>query len=290
MRFISSSMLLRTCFIGTILCGSSLMASQTNTSQPIQSYYPHWVTREGGISDEILSALAPGTLIAAHHRWELSEIRWVLDYPEKGFQISWYVEANVEEIDDPAATGTSVTARIQEARLKQDQFAETHGADRFANLIELDGAREKKVGGLSGSGNEASDWLNDAIAAQSAGFRYVAKSPKPAHIRELRQKLGHDFVQRIVFEDVTGKPDDPNPGYAKDAKALAAQGEILTLVIHEGTYGGFPGATLDQARTTVASEFNVGKVEAFWGRAATSEGFVRLKAYDQRLASDATVR
>ena len=290
MRFISQSQLLRTCFAVTMLCASNLMASQANASRSIQSYYPHWVTREGGITAGILNALAPGTVIAAHHSWELSEIRRVLDYPDKGFQISWYVEANVQEVDDPAAIGTSVTARIEEAKLKQEQFAKTHGADRFANLIELDGAREKKVGALSGPGNDASDWLADAIAARSAGFRYVAKSPKPAHVRELREKLGYDFVQRIVFEDVTGKPDDINPGYAKDAKALAAQGEILTLVIHEGTYGEFPGATLDQARTVVASEFNAAKVEAFFGRASTTEGFVQLKAFEDRSVPSSVVR
>ncbi len=244
------------------------------------SYYPHWVTRDGHVAASILGRLDPGTIIAAHHEWSLDDIGRILDYPGKRFKISWYVEANVQETDDPTPTGTPVAKRIGEARSKQDALARTHGAERFASLIELNGSRDKKDGNLKGNGNRPADWMKDAETVSAAGFRYIAKSPALEHVDALRARFGADFVPRIVFEDVTAGPRDSNPGYRSDARELAERGDTLTLIVHEGAYGGFPATTLAKARSVSESDFRAGNVEMYWGRKSAQQGFVKVKSFE----------
>ena len=241
------------------------------------SYFPHWVTREGAVTPAIMTRLAPGTIIGAHHHWQPGDLQRILDFPGKRFRISWYAESNVLEHDDPIAKGTPVKARICEARRKQLALSRQYGRGRFANLIELDGARDKKDGNLQGPGNEPTDWLADAVTAKSAGFRLIAKSPAPQHVDELRSKLGTDIVPRIVFEDVTAKASADNPGYRRDAKTLAARGETVTLVVHEGAYGGFQPTPLTEAEAVIHTDFKAPDTEAYWGRASTDDGFELLK-------------
>ena len=172
-----------------------------------------------------------------------------------------------------------VAARIGEAKKKQTVLAAEYGADRFVDLVELDGARDKYEGNLRGAGNHAGDWVNDASAAKAVGFRYVAKSPTHAHVRALRAKFGHAFVARMVFEDVTGNPTDTHPGYRRDAKALAADGETVTLIIHQGAYGGFPATSLKKAKAVIRSDFAKRNVEAYWGRETAQDEVVKLKDF-----------
>ncbi|MEZ5815923.1 MAG: hypothetical protein R3D44_02445 [Hyphomicrobiaceae bacterium] len=258
-------------------------------SPALASYYPHWVTRDGEVTSAIMNRLAPGTMIGAHHEWSLDAIRRILRYPGKRFKISWYVEANVAESDDPTPVGTTVAKRIDEARHKQALLVDEFGGDRFPGLIELNGSRDKKDGNLDGPGNRPSDWLADAEAVSRAGFRYIAKSPAPWQVDELRARLGRDFVPRIVFEDVTASPGASNPGYRRDAAALAKRGEILTLIVHSGAYGGFPSTSLRRARAVMRADFVEPRVEAYWGRAKASDGFVKLKSFDAA-ASEAVAR
>jgi hypothetical protein len=282
MRWTTLAMLVNAILIAML---GSVAVAQTNGPSrfaAIPSYFPHWVSREGTLSEEIMSNLVHGSVIAAHHDWDPAEIRKVLDYPGKNFNISWYVESNVHEIDDPTPPGTSVVTRIAEARRKQDALSGEYGEHRFANLVELDSAREKKSGRLEGPGNQSDDWLNDAIAVKDAGFRYLAKSPASQHVIELRHRFGIDFVPHIVFEDVTAGPNDDNPGYAEDAKILAARGEMLTLVIHQEAYGGFPPTPIDKARAVIETHFNQRNIEAYWGRALASESFVKLKSFTMK--------
>lgn len=253
----------------------------------VPSYYPHWVTRDGHVAQSILERLAPGTIVAAHHEWSLDEIARILDHPEKRFKISWYVEANVQESDDPTPTGTPVARRIGEARAKQDQLVRTYGAGRFANLIELNGSRDKKDGNLRGSGNRPADWMKDAETVAAAGFRYIAKSPALEHVDELRARFGAGFLPRIVFEDVTANASDSNPGYRRDARELAERGDTLTLIVHEGAYGGFPATSLAKARSVVDSDFRAGNVEMYWGRKTAEQGFVKVKSFEVDKGNDA---
>lgn len=252
------------------------------------SYYPHWVTRDGHVSAAILERLEAGTIVAAHHEWSLDEIGRILDHPGR-FKISWYVEANVQESDDPTPTGTPVARRIGESRAKQDQLARTYGAERFANLIELNGSRDKKDGNLKGSGNRPADWMKDAETVAAAGFRYIAKSPALAHVDELRDRFGPAFVPRIVFEDVTANPSDRNAGYRSDAKELAARGDTLTLIVHEGAYGGFPATSLARARAVADSDFRAANVEMYWGRKTATQGFVKVRSYASDKSNDESV-
>jgi hypothetical protein len=260
-------------------------AQNTTTATANPSYYPHWVTRDGTITEAIMQRLDPGTIIAAHHVWDLAAVSAILDFPIKNFKVSWYAEANVWEIDDPIPTGITVEARIAEGKLKQDILIETYGAHRFANMFELDGAREKKMGHLRGAGNQSSDWLADANAIKNNGFRYVAKSPTVDHLEELRTKFGTDFVAHVVFEDVTGNQTDENPGYGEDADALAAFGEKLTLIIHEGAYGNFPATALDKAQAVVGARFNGPTIEAYWGRASATHEVVRVKRFNEPVST-----
>jgi hypothetical protein len=254
-------------------------ASEKSTTDQIASYFPHWVSRDGNMPPRILDNLVPGTVIAAHHGWDLSQLKRILDYPGKSFKISWYAEADMRSSNDPTPVGTTVATRVNEAKRKQGQLAKKYGGNRFTNLFELDAAREKRSGNLSGRGNSRSDWVKDATAVQNAGFRFIAKSPTPAHVNELRAKFGRDFIPHIVFEDVTGSASDDNPGYASDAKRLAAKGENITLVIHSGAYGGFKATSLAEARAIVARKFNLRNVEAYWGKPNAGSGFVKLKSF-----------
>lgn len=249
------------------------------SSPPIVSYLPHWVVRDGEVSDSLLEKLAPGTVIGAHHRWEFPEFSRILDYPDKRFRIAWYAEANVQETDDPTPAGTSVAMRIAEAKSKQTELKKHYPEDRFANMIELDGSREKRDGHLSGQGNGRADWLKDARAVHAAGFRYVAKSPTAAQLRELRATLGKDFVQHVVFEDVTAGPGAVNRGYGNDAAALGSNNERLTLIMHEGAYGGFPGTTLVTASAVTKSRFSRHNIEVYWGRSSADAGVVKIQSF-----------
>ena len=272
----------------TLLLSSALILfaaiSHAGAKQPARSdktsYYPHWVARDGTVTDAILKRLRPGSIVAVHHEWPLSELRRILN-ASGSFTLSWYVEANVQERNDPAPRGTPVAARIATAQKKQATLVGEYGKNRFANLIELDGARDKYEGSLRGVGNNRKDWEVDAAAAKAAGFRYVAKSPSHAHVKDLRAKFGADFVPRIVFEDVTGSARDKNPGYRRDAKALAADGETVTLIVHEGAYGGFSATPLKKARSVVKSDFSQHNVEAYWGRKSSKEEYVKLKDFTE---------
>jgi hypothetical protein len=253
--------------------------SHDSASVQINSYYPHWVSRTGDLTAEIMSALPQNTIVAMHHTASIETLRSVLDFQSKSFSIAWYIESDVQGTDDPAPAGLSVKARIEDALAKRSALLAIYPADRVSNLIELDAARDKKDGQLIGEGNAASDWLIDARHVKEFGFKYLAKSPRPVHVRELRAAFGEDFVPRIVIEDVTGSRDDENPGYGPDARALAARGEILTVVIHEGEHGQFPATSLDKARQTISAEFTGGSVEGYWGRTSDPSGFVRLKDF-----------
>jgi hypothetical protein len=259
---------------------NALQQPSAPVTQGLTSYYPHWVTRGGDVPDEILSKLGPETTIGAHHAWEMDTLRYVLEYPEKRFKIAWYAESNVYEQDDPTTAGTSVATRIAEARNKQEILMKDFGADRFTNLIELDAAREKKDGQLLGAGNEASAWLTDAMAVKAAGYRYIAKRPRLAHLRELRQAIGQDFVAHVVFEDVAGGSSNAATSYARDAKAIAARGEPMTIVLHEGAYGGYQATPLEKAKQVIFSNFNIRNVEAYWGGALADDRFVKLRSFE----------
>ena len=244
----------------------------------VQSYYPHWVSRDGNVTDAILKRLKPGTTIAVHHAWDLQEMRRILNAPGK-FKLSWYVEANLREKNDPTPVGMPVSKRVIAAKEKQLALQAEYGQERFSGLIELDGARDKYEGQLRGRGNSKNDWVSDAKAAKSAGFRYVAKSPTVAHVKALRQTIGADFVPHIVFEDVTGSLNDPNPGYREDAKMLAKAGEPVTLIIHEGAYGDFAETPLAKAHDVLKKDFDLPNVEAYWGRTHSDMEFVKLKGF-----------
>jgi hypothetical protein len=237
---------------------------------------------------QILDHLVSETVIAAHHEWDLSQLERILDYPGKSFKISWYAEADMRSSNDPTPVGTPVATRVDEAKRKQGQLAKKYGSNRFANLFELDAAREKRSGNLSGQGNSRSDWLRDATAVQNAGFRFIAKSPTPAHVDELRTQFGRDFIPHIVFEDVTGSASNDNPGYGSDAQRLAANGENVTLVIHSAAYGGFKATSLADAREIVARRFNLRNVEAYWGKPNAASGFVKLKSFAPARDNDDT--
>lgn len=255
-----------------------------------RSYYPHWVTRDGSLTPELMSRLPDGTIIGAHHEWDIATLRRILDYPGKQFQISWYVESNVGEDDDPTPTGTPVAARIAEAVRKQRALIANYGADRFANLFELNGSRDKKDGNLRGRGNRPSDWLKDAAAVRQAGFALIAKSPAPAHVDELREHFGNDFVPRIVFEDVTATPAADNPGYRDDARNLSQRGDVVTLVVHSGAYGGFPATSLERAKAVMRADFMAPATEAFFGQATAARGFIHIKTFEDRANPDGPSR
>lgn len=254
--------------------GSSVALSDTP-----DSYFPHWVTREGTITAAMMDKLPAGTIIGAHHEWGLATLRRILDYADKRFRISWYVESNVSESDDPTPVGTTVAARIAEAAGKQRTLVAHYGAERFVNLFELNGSRDKKDGNLSGRGNTPADWLKDAAAVKAAGFSLIAKSPAPAHVDELRSRFGAQFVPRIVFEDVTAGARAENPGYRAEARALSRNGETVTLVIHSGAYGGFPATSLTRARSVIRSDFDNPRTEAIYGRPTAAGGFEYVKRF-----------
>lgn len=256
-----------------LLASAAASAAVRDESAP---YYPHWAARDGSITPRIMNELPPGTIIGAHHGWPLAELKRILDFPGKRFRIAWYAESNIATDEDPVPAGTPVARRIAEASAKQKVLAGKYGKHRFANLIELDAEREKRSGELAGDGNRPADWLADAEAAKAAGFGYIAKSPTVAQVRELRSKLGAGFVSRIVYEDVTAGPDATNPGYRRDAKAMAKRGERVTLIVHEGAYGGFPATPLERARAVIGSDFDLPNVEAYWGR---PNGFMKLKSF-----------
>ncbi len=276
--------------VGLLLAAPAVCARGNGTGDagsPAASYYPHWVSRDGTVTPEIMGQLASGTIIAVHHQWPLADIRDILDYPGKDFQVAWYAESNVREQDDPTPVGTPVATRIDEARRKQATLRQHYGRRRFADLIELDGGRDKKNGELSGPGNGATDWMADARAVQRAGFRYIAKNLSLAHVRELRAALGADFVPRIVFEDVTASPGASNAGYRADARAFASDRAPVTLIIHQGTYGGFPGTPLARAHSVLAKDFAADNFEAYWGRPS---GFLKLQSLGPRPAASARLR
>ncbi len=269
-----------------LACASGLQSADAAPRRPAaSSYYPHWVSRDGNVTNSVLRRLAPGTTIAVHHAWDVADIKRILNAPGK-HKVSWYIEANIRERNDPAPIGMPVLRRIAAAKEKQAVLRKEFGPERFANFIELDGARDKYEGSLRGRGNGRTDWINDARSAKSAGFRYVAKSPTFAHVKALRKTMGADFVPHIVFEDVTASLNDPNPGYRSDAKSLAAAGEPVTLIIHEGAYGGFPATPLEKAKAVIKADFNLPNVEAYFGRASSSDGFVKLKSFAYEPAPD----
>lgn len=257
---------------------SPAKAKQPNTLTSKPSYYPHWVARDGTVTADLLRRLKPGSIIAAHHAWPMHDLQRILDAPGN-FVVSWYIESNVQEKNDPAPRGMPVATRIGDAKRKQAQLAAVYGVDRFANLIELDGTRDKYEGTLRGEGNARGDWVADASAAKAAGFKYVAKSPTHAQVLALRSKFGADFVPRIVFEDVTANDKSRNPGYHADAETLAAKGETLTLIVHERAYGGFEATPLKKARQVIEKRFNNPNVEAYWGRKEAKDAFVKLKDF-----------
>ena len=279
MKLFAVSLVSSAVFAVAAIFGSVSADAKSSAKSPIKtSYYPHWVMRDGNVTATTLRKLTPGSIIAVHHEWAVSDIRRILEAPGR-FKISWYVEANVQERNDPAPRGMPVASRIGAARKKQDILAKEYPQDRFANLIELDGARDKYEGALHGVGNGRHDWVKDAAAAKAAGFRYVAKSPSRGHVKQLRASLGQDFVPRMVFEDITGSARDANPGYHDDAKVYADSGEAVTLVVHEKAYGGFAATSLDKARTIVKRDFNKPNVEAYWGRADAALEFVKIKDF-----------
>jgi len=206
----------------------------------------------------------------------------VLDYPEKNFRLSWYVESNVFESDDPTPVGTPVADRITHAVDKQNSLKKYYDADRFANLFELNGSRDKKDGNLSGDGNRPSDWIKDAAAVESAGFALIAKSPTLAQVDELRGRFGKAFVRRIVFEDITATSGAANPGYRSEARALSERGETVTLVVHSGAYGGFPSTSLSAARAVALSDFPAPLTEMLWGTETAARGFKYVKMISAR--------
>ena len=122
----------------------------------LRSYYPHWVWRKGQLNADILGRLPAGAIIGVHHVWDLEDIRPILDFPAKDFQISWYTESNTQETDgeEPDVVGKPVKSRIAEAQRKQTELAARYGDHRFAGLIELDAARDKAEGDLEGAGNQ----------------------------------------------------------------------------------------------------------------------------------------
>ncbi len=267
----------------SFLTSAPQLALLDASSSPIPpTYYPHWATANGTVTDRILSRLPVGTIIGAHHAWEIEEIKRILDFPEKAFVIAWYAESNTLEPLDDVAPQVPVADRIAQAKGMQLQLLPVYGEARFSNLFELDAAREKKLGGLAdkSNGNKPVDWIADATAVRDAGFRYLAKSPSVDQVGELRAKLGDDFVPRIVFEDVTAQPGAANPGYREDAKALAAKGFILTLIVHEAEHGDFPGTTKAKAQAIIDSDYaGYPFVEALWGRETNKDGFFRLKEF-----------
>lgn len=238
-------------------------------------YYPHWAVRDGTLTDAILQALPANAILGVHHhKSSIAELRKLLKFPGKRFQIAWYVESNLDEEseDDLTENRVPIAKRIAQARDKQDKLIDSGvAADRFANLVELDAARDKAEGDLPQiAGNRRDDAVRDARAVLAAGFKYHAKNFSPALLARvrsaLRSEFGNDTVPRIVLEDVTGSADDPNPGYHDDAVELMRLGETLTLVVHEGAFGGFPGASLAKAKTVVARDFDAGNVEVWFGR------------------------
>lgn len=238
----------------------------------VSSYYPHWASRTGDITPAILDRLDKGTIIGVHHTMDKSDIKDILNHPKRFF-ISWYAECNINETDD-AATGVPVVQRIAQAKVKQTSLVLSGFAhERFANLVELDAAREKEAGDLSGMGNQEEDWMKDADMVHAANFRYLAKSPTPGQVSKLRAAFGQDFVERIVYEDVTANPADE---YRQNARALAKQGNIMTLIIHSGNYGGFQATSREAAIAIIRADFNLPNVEAYYG---LPEGFQKLKSF-----------
>ena len=96
MRFPPITLTVSALLVVLPIFGTSEANAKTPSSAPKSSYYPHWVTRDGTVSDNILRRLAPGSIIAVHHRWPLSTLRHILNAPG-AFKIAWYVEANVQE-------------------------------------------------------------------------------------------------------------------------------------------------------------------------------------------------
>ena len=226
-----------------------------------RSYYPHWAAGSGELPSEVLARLIKGTMIGVHHTMSVPDLRQLLLHPRQ-YQIAWYAECNVTETND-AATGVPVVRRIAQAKTKQTLLAQEFGHHRFANLMELDAAREKEGDELSGPGNKAADWEKDADILKAAQFRYLAKSPKPKQVAKLRALFGADFVPHIVYEDVTAEPADE---YRKSARKLARDGETVTLIIHSGAYGGFKATSLSEASRIVSADFDLPNVEAYYGR------------------------
>lgn len=257
-------------------------------------YYPHWVMRnESGdgetFSDVLLNSLPTNTIIGVHHKDDsVDDICRLLDYkaPDgtvKNFSIAWYAESNEDEVDDPA-TGP-IEDRIREAARKQGELKKLtksngsvrYPANRFASLMELDAARERSK----------KDRHAHAAVVKECGFRYLAKSMTPQQIAALRNDLGTDFVQRIVFEDVTHNSD-----YWSDAKALLESGETVTFVIHQGAYDGDPGTPLQDARAFVASRLSKTSylAEAWHGKPkATKDSVKTIRLKDFPSASHANL-
>lgn len=233
----------------------------------VASYYPHWVARDGELSPKVLNALAPDTILAVHHTMSVAAIGRILNHPAN-FVIAWYAESNVEEEDD-ASTGTPVLNRIAQAKTKQKILEQTYLPNRFADLIELDAAREK----YEGEHGSKKAWASDADFVSAANLKYIAKSPTLSEVLELQRMFGRDFVARVVYEDVTGGPDD---GYFTDALDVVKLGIPVTLVVHEGAYGGFPGTSKTKALSVITTHFNKPNVEAYHGKPS---GFEKLKSF-----------
>lgn len=249
---------------------------KTTVPKPIvrttASYYPHWASRDGEFTDAVLNSLAPGTILGVHHAASKDEVRRLLRHP-KGFKIAWYLESNTDETDD-SETGVPVVNRIAQAKTTQTVVG-LH--DRFANMCELDAAREKADGNLSGAANSKTAWAHDADMVNAANFSYLAKSPRPSHVDKLRTKYDTHFVPRIVYEDVTAYPPDD---YRIGARTLAAAGNVITLIIHEGAYGGFKGTSRSDALAVLKKDFNYPNVEAYHGQ---PHGAEKLKSFGETL-------
>ncbi len=237
------------------------------------SYYPHWASHDGEFTDVVLDSLEPGTILGVHHATSKAEIRRLLRH-KNNFQIAWYLESNTDEKDD-SETGIPVVTRITQAKAAQAMIEQS---DRFANMCELDAAREKADGNLSGAANSSEAWEHDAELVHAANFSYLAKSPRPSHIARLRKMFGTRFVPRIVYEDVTAYPPD---AYRIGARTLAAAGNVVTLIIHEGAYGGFKGTSRSDALAVIKKDFNFLNVEAYHGQ---PHGAEKLKSFGDILS------
>lgn len=250
-------------------------------------FYPHWATPGGSLDDDILDALPAGTIIGFHHHdLDLDKIAAILRWPGKSFKAAWYVESNLREPSERELgldENTSIAERIKEVKSKQRALISQHGLDAssFSGLIELDAAREKFDGfepEFAIQGNLPDDAIADAKAVKTAGFKYLGKNLSEEFLDAILRACGVDFVPRIVIEDVTGEPDDDNPGYREDARALAGRNMPITLIIHEESLGEFPGADEARAREVLAEDFAKPHIEAIHG---LSNGFKLLQRFGE---------